>query len=236
MRYSGYKNCVFDNIIHKFGHNSSVGTSWETVWESGGRYAYLSSASILKISSGSNNDDLTGSGARTVQVYGLDAEYNRIDEVVNMDGQTPVNTANSYLRIFRMIVRSAGGQGINMGTMYAGTGDVTAGVPDNVYASIANGMGQTLMALYTIPAGKKGLLSQELITNGSAQICQFMLAVRPLGEVFQVKDLQYLYQRPFIRPFEPPLMIPEKSDIEIVAKSNASTSKVTGTFCILLVE
>lgn len=222
--------------IHKFGHNGSVGTSWETIWESGGKYTYLSSASKLKISSGSNNDDFTGPGARTIQIYGLDADYNEVAEVVDMDGQSPVETVNEYLRNFRMIVRSAGGSDINQGTLYAGTGDVTTGVPEVIYSTVGNGLGQTLMALYTIPAGKTGYLNRVFIANGSAEICQVMLAVRPLGEVFQVKDLQYLYQTHLSRPFFPGLRLPEKCDIEAMAKSDANTCKVTASFTINLTD
>jgi len=131
----------------KFGFNPDVDDSEETVWAQGGLYSYLSSASILKVSSSSTADDSAGTGARTVQLYGLDANYNEINETVTLDGQTAVNTTNSFLRINRMVVRSAGTGEKNAGVIYAGAGTVTAGVPANKYATIAIGDNQTDPAL-----------------------------------------------------------------------------------------
>ena len=84
----GYK------VIHKFGHNLDINSSYETLWSVGGNYSYLSSATTLKISSADANDDDGDTGARTVLVQGLDTNYNEIEETVTLNGQTAVNTSN----------------------------------------------------------------------------------------------------------------------------------------------
>ena len=77
-----------------FGSNPDVGTSQETVWDEGGIYAYLTEATVLKVSSGDANDDVGDAGATSVRIYGLDANYTEINETIAMNGQTAVNERN----------------------------------------------------------------------------------------------------------------------------------------------
>jgi hypothetical protein len=216
------------NPLFKFGNNPTVGNSTETVWSQGGLYSYLSAATVLKVSSSSANDTSAGTGARTVQLYGLDADYNEINETVTLNGQTAVNTTNEFLRINRMIVRSAGTGGGNAGVIYAGTGTVTAGVPANVYASVNGGVGsnQSLMALWTVPAGHTAYVLQYNVSNGTTSstpaVCKLILAVRPYGEVFQSKDVKSLTTGMHVEEtFSLPQKIEEKSDIEVRAESSS---------------
>ena len=177
--------------VFKFGFNPDVDDSLETIWAEGGLYSYLSAATVLKISSSSTDDTSAGTGARTVELQGLDGDYNQISETVTLNGQTAVNTTKSFLRIFRMVVKTAGTGAQNAGVIYAGTGTVTLGVPANKYATIAIGDNQTLMALWTVPAGHTAYILQTDITVATTQnnkYCTVHLVTRPDGEVFQVKD------------------------------------------------
>tara|TARA_R110000787_G_scaffold92338_1_gene194190 strand:- start:178 stop:972 length:795 start_codon:yes stop_codon:yes gene_type:complete len=213
----------------KFGFNPDVDNALETVWAEGGLYGYLSAASVLKVSSSSTDDAAAGTGARTVQLYGLDADYNEINEIVTLNGQTSVNSVNSFLRINRMVIRSAGSGEINSGVVYAGTGAVTSGVPDNKYATIAVGDGQTLMALWTVPAGYTAYLFQTHVTAActtSNKLLTATIVARPFGEVFQVKDkfgiqidggdINQIYHFP--------IKFDEKTDIEVRAISDAGSA------------
>ena len=82
-------------IVSKFGENPAVGTSEETIWDAGGVYDYLTTASQLDVTSTDADDTDGGNGARTVVLEGLDANYNEITETVTMDGLTIVQTTNS---------------------------------------------------------------------------------------------------------------------------------------------
>ena len=144
----------------KFGFNADIDDSLETIWSEGGLYSYLTSATVLKISSASTDDASAGTGARTITISGLDGSYNQISESVTLNGQTAVNTTNSFLRVFRMIVDTAGSGGQNAGKIYAGTGTVTSGVPANKYGVIDVGDNQTLMCFWTVPAGYTAYLHQ----------------------------------------------------------------------------
>ena len=211
---------AFHETIFKFGFNPDIDNSLETVWAEGGLYSYLSSASTLTVSSSSTDDDEGGTGAETVQLYGLDADYNEINEIVTLDGQTAVNTTNDYLRINRMVVRSAGSGGTNAGVIYAGTGAVSSGVPANKYATVAAGDGQSLMALWTVPAGYTAYVTQTDITVATTQNNKYAtvhFVARPLNEVFQVKDKFVISEGSHHQQYDFPIKFEEKSDIEFRA-------------------
>jgi hypothetical protein len=236
---------AYHKPLFKFGNNIAVGNSLETIWAEGGLYSYLTSATVLKVSSSSTNDTSAGTGARTVQLYGLDADYNEINELVTLNGQTAVNTTQSFLRINRMVVRSAGSGGANAGVIYAGTGTVTTGVPANVYASVngVTGANQSLMSLWTVPAGYTAYMLQYDISNGTTSntpaVCKLVLAVRPHGEVFQSKDVKSLTTGMHVEEtFAFPLKIEEKSDIEVRAISSSAsvTFDISSAFEIVYIK
>jgi hypothetical protein len=236
---------AYHKPLFKFGNNTTVGDSLETIWAEGGLYSYLTAATVLKVSSSSTDDTSAGTGARTVQLYGLDADYNEINELVTLNGQTVVNTTQSFLRINRIIVRSAGSGGSNAGVIYAGTGTVTTGVPANVYASVNGviGANQSLMSLWTVPAGYTAYMLQYEVSNGTTSntpaVCKLILAVRPYGEVFQSKDVKSLTTGMHIEEtFALPLKIEEKSDIEVRAISSSAsvTFDISSAFEIVYIK
>ena len=220
--------------LFKFGINADVGTSYETVWAQGGTYTYLAAASVLKISSSSANDAAVGTGARTVYISGLDSSYNEINEVVTLNGQTEVNTVNSYLRVFRMYVVTAGSGATAAGTIYAGTGTVTSGVPANIYAMILIGANQTQMALWTVPAGYTFYLMGVFYSSGGTTAnayTNFQLNQRPLGGVFRQQSSNRMAANgSFVLDLHTPLRFPEKTDLEVRAVTSSGSATVSAEF------
>jgi hypothetical protein len=219
----------FHKSNFKFGFNSDVDDSLETVWAQGGLYSYLASASVLKVSSSSTADTSAGTGARTVELSGLDTNYDEISETVTLNGQTAVNTTNEFLRINRMVVRSAGSGEQNAGVIYAGTGTVTTGVPANKYATIAIGDNQTVMALWTVPRGYTAYLLQTDITVATTQnnkYCTVHLVSRPNGEVFQIKDKFVKSESSVHQAYTIPLNFEEKTDIEVRAIGDSAGADI----------
>jgi hypothetical protein len=221
--------------LFKFGINGDVGTSVETVWAQGGTYVYPASATVMKISS-SNADDsfFGGTGARTIAIFGLDADYNEISESVLLDGQTAVNTGNSYLRISRIYVTTAGSGATAAGTIYAGTGTVTSGVPATVYGMIALTANQTQMAFWTVPAGYTLYLMGAFFTSANSTAnasTNFQLIQRPLGGVFRIQSsARTPGNGNFVVDLHTPLAFTEKTDIEIRAIASAGASNVSTEF------
>lgn len=227
----GYSN------VQKFGHHPALTASLETIWGEGGIYAYPGSATQMTVSSSDVDDDTAGTGALTVEILGLNANYVEVMETIGLGGQDPVTTDSSYLRIFRAIIKTAGGSGWNEGTIYVGTGAVVAGVPTNVFTSIEPFNNQTLQAFYTIPAGKTGYITKWYMTIGNGKELTSFLVVRPLGEVFQVKQEFILYQTPFAIDFTVPLEVEEKTDIEIRGKiTQVPATGVSSSFDIILID
>jgi hypothetical protein len=208
---------AYHKNIFKFGFNPDVDDSLETIWAEGGLYSYLSAATVLKISSSSTNDTSAGTGARTVTLSGLDANYDEISETITLNGQTAVNSTLSYLRIYRMTVDTAGSGGENAGVIYAGTGTVTSGVPANKYATIAIGDNQTLMALWTVPRGYTAYLSQTDVTAATTQNNKYAtvhFVARENGGVFQAKDKFVKAESSHNQQYDIPLKFEEKTDLE----------------------
>ena len=212
--------------VYKFGQNADVGNSLETIWLEGGLYAYPPSATTMTVSSSDANDTSAGTGARTIQISGLDGDYNEISETIILNGQTPVTTSNSYLRMNRAIVLTAGSGGVNAGIIYVGTGTVTSGVPANKYTTInGDGTNQTLQAFWTVPAGYTAYVYQTNISTGSSSatpaVLKTLLVVRPFGGVFNTKEVITLSDGNHLQDYSFPLKITEKSDIEFRAESSS---------------
>jgi hypothetical protein len=229
-------------IIDKFGHSNAVGTAIEDIWDFGGLYSFRDTATQMTISSADADDTIAGNGARTVEIFGLDSAFNPVNEVVETDGQNGVTTVNSFIRVYRMIVRSAGATGYNEGNIYLGTGAIVAGVPANKDAVIgfsAGGLGenQTLMAIYTIPAGHTGLILNPHFTNPQAKSAECWLKVRPFGEVFQTKLREMVYQDTLhIDSNKVITKATEKSDIRMSATTPSSETDMAAGFQVLLIE
>jgi hypothetical protein len=126
-------------------------------------------------------DAAAGTGANTVQVYGLQTWASpETSEIISLDGLTPINTANSYVIIHRVKVLTFGSGGPNAGTI-----SLTAAVDNTLTAQINPGDGQTQMAIYGVPSGQSlfmtqyyGSLNKAVRTAGA----DFRLVVNPIPQ------------------------------------------------------
>jgi len=146
------------SLVTIAGYNSDVDQSWEMITPVG-NLSYPAAALQMTVSSADADDTSAGTGARTVLITGLDANYAVISETVTMNGQTAVTTTNSFLRINAMLVTTAGTSLANEGIIYIGTGTVTSGVPATIYNVIAAGFNNATSSQYTVPAGYTGYLA-----------------------------------------------------------------------------
>jgi hypothetical protein len=222
------------NTVFKFGNNPDINGSLETIWSQGGIYAYPAAATVMKVSSSSNDDDVAGTGARTVTVSGLDANYNEVSETVELDGQTEVLTTTEFIRVNRAFVVTAGSGGTAAGTIYVGTGTVTAGVPDTIFAVISLGFNQTTMAIWTVPAGYTLYITGGTFSAASNNATQYILGkfmFRPFGGVFRNAADITVNSNVFRYEWDIPIALPEKTDIEARAIALAGTNfYVTASF------
>ena len=234
---------AYHEHIYKFGQNSVVGNSVETIWQQGGLYSYPPSATTMTVSSSDTNDTSAGTGARTVQIAGLDGDYNEISETITLNGQTAVTTSNSFLRVNRGLVLTAGSGGANAGIIYVGTGTVTLGVPANVYTTInGDGTNQSLQAFWTVPANYNAYIYQTNISTGNSSntpaVLKTLLVARPQGGVFNTKEIIVLTDGNHLQNYSFPITLTEKTDIEFRAESSSGSVdfNVSASMNILYVE
>lgn len=213
----------------KFGFNAAVGTDEETVWSQGGIYSYLSSASVLKVSS-SNDSDIS-----TILIEGLDGNYDEISESVTITGQTAVNTTNSFLRVNRMFVTADE----PTGDIYAGTGVVSSGVPANKYGKIDAGENQTLQAVVSIPRNHSAYIFNFTISSGTTAANKFAtgrLVCRDFGGVFRTHTKTTLHNNFAQYILGVPIRLPAKSDCEIRALVSSGSDAISATLSYVLVK
>lgn len=215
--------------VNKFGFNEAVGPSTpEDIWDGSSLYVFPSTARTVNISSTSVDDTSTGIGARTLELQGLDSNYNEVSETIILNGTSNVLSVNSYLRLHRMIVRTGGSEQHNVGDIKAiSTTDLL------LLAQVSTREGQTLMAMYTIPAGKTGYLIDWHINTNKEAILHFY--IRPFGEIFQIKR-KAVTKVTTSELWTPYLKITEKSDIRVEVKSVSGSILISTHFNLLLVD
>lgn len=208
--------------ISKFGYNPAIpNNGFETVWDGSNVYTYSSTPAVATITS----DDADDNGG-TVEVQGLDTNYNQVTETLTIGG-APGSIL--FRRVFRATLLTA-----NTGTVNIGA--VTVTVNSIAVAIISEARGQTLMAIYTIPAGYTGYLLQLDTGCKKDSEHEISLVVRSevAGSAWQTKSFLTTRGGFTEKEFKLPVPIPEKYDVEVQAKANA-TSAVSAGFELLLV-
>ena len=212
--------------IHKFGANFDIdqNTDPESVWTGGGLYPWssLSSAQTIYCISTSASD------TATLTIEGFDANYEQQTETGTLTGTTAVTTSSTFIRVFRMSYED----GANVGDI---TARVTSGT-GTVVAKIDAGYAQTLMAVYTIPAGFTGYMVALDATIDGTKTCQVLMYHRLTGKPFRIAHVaestgHYRYD------FSVPLKLPEKTDIDIrINEVSGNDARVTANFDIILLK
>jgi hypothetical protein len=193
--------------------NTAQGPMWEGQTQSGGLYAYPSSAAPLVLVSDSASDNTT----RAVVIDGLDANYRKQTETIALNGTTNVTTTNSFLRINQMSMLNS-----------TNTGNITASISSTVYAKINAGIGQTQMSIYTVPAGYTFYLSY---TEYDAAI-GFTSSAYMTGQEYNKFNagknsglITVTHQTVFVQkqatPFTAPIPHVEKTDLQFCVKASA---------------
>ena len=226
------------SVVTVSGYNSDVDTAWEMITPIGD-LSFPATALQMTVSSSSASDTAAGTGARTVLISGLDANYAVITETVTLNGQTAVTTTNSFLRINNMLVTTAGTGLANAGIIYIGSGAVTSGVPAVIYNVIAVGYNNATSSQYTIPAGYTGYLVIARISlaqdTGTSLITARTRFVGTNG-IPITGPLVVANNNISTQPFPYPLSIAEKTRIQGEAIGGAANNEAAGFFELILIE
>ena len=216
------------SFIHKFGavpilSTNTTGTVWDiadtiypwSVWNTAG------TITVDRANAGDANKQIT--------VIGLDSDYNSLTETITLTNSTGNASTNSFVRIFRAFFTD----GVNnVGLISVKKGTTTV-------AAITAGKSQTLMAVYTIPAGYTGYLMKGTCSaqagadaTGEMYVRYFGQEAFRIGHDFEVSGAggQYLYD------FTVPIPIPAKSDIDVRVTARSNNGRYTAAFDLILIK
>lgn len=215
--------------IHKFGAVPSMsqnqsGTIWD-VDDTNYPWSAFNTPSVLSVQAANASDN-----GKVITIQGLDAAFEPIEEdVVLSTSSTDTNLV--FGRVYRAF--------ISTGTTNVGDVTVDAKLALTTVLQINAGKGQTLMAIYTVPAGKTAYLLQGTATCAYSSDATIDLFVRYNGQTsFRIGHSaevsgaggQYYY------PFPVPIKITEMSDIDVRAAVRSNNARVTAAFDIILVD
>jgi hypothetical protein len=221
---TGYSN------NHKFGAVPSMsvnttGTVWD-VQDTVYPWAALDTPAVLNIERNNASDN-----GLIVTVQGLDSDYNYIEEDITITGADQVGTT-LFRRVNRAFVTNGGGSN-------AGDIDIEAGAAGGTtVARITQGFGQSLMGVFTIPAGKTGYVSAVAATAEASADASGFLYTAINGQPFRIKhSWEFSGQGgSYIQAFNVPLKVSEKTDIDIRATTRSNNGRYTVSFDLLLVD
>lgn len=216
----------YHTTLFKYGYNPLIINVNETIWDVGGLYSYPGAAVAMTATSASGASD---SGVKII-IQGLDANFAELEEKVTLNASGTATTTGLFLRVFRAYVSGA----------TAPVGNVNIANGGTTYARVTAGENQTLMAVYTVPAGKTLYVTQGVATHGTDTSGAYMTVrfmVRQPGGVFRTQTKVDIIGSEILFPFTFPLRIPEKSDVEVRAIcSKNQNNAVSATFEGVLVN
>jgi hypothetical protein len=247
LSHSPYIEMALGNVRgrtldQKFGFNQDIdidSSAAETAWAPGGRISYLTTARTMSVVS-SDADDASGdTGARTVLIQGVDENFLEVEETITMNGTTPVVTIQTFLRINRMVVVTAGSSEMNEGTITA-----TATTDATVQGSIPAGHGFTQQLVIAVPANKT-LLFTGLFWNAvkDAGGQDPVVNVRILRRLFETGVRGQIYERTFdtgvLQLIDEPVQprpVAGPADLEVIVSSTENNLQFYGSIDFVLVE
>jgi len=216
-----------------YGFNADISASPQDIWTgptslyTGQRHELIS----LCYSSDNEKDAINNSGARRIEVFGLDSEYNEVSTTLDMFGNTETTTDLLWRRCTYVRVVNCGIGNTNLGTInIRQTGkDPSIGTFANIHplevASTA--------AAFTVPVGKSALLlDYNLVAHanestGYPWYSLVNLLARPMDGVYTPLDVSSISMTGVTNKINfTGIILPEKTDV--VARVMSSSVSFAG--------
>lgn len=213
---------------HKFGavpamSTNSTGTVWDvndTIYP----WSAWDTAGTVSVSAVNASDH-----GKQITIQGLDDNYNFQEETITVSSAGATNSTKIFKRLNRGFVVDGS---TNVADIFVTKGGTTV-------LKITAGKGQTLMAVYTVPADKTGYLIQGVCSiqksgdaTGDMFVRYFGQSSFRVGHSFEVEGAG----GPYVYKFSVPLRIPEKSDIDIRTSVRSNNARVTAAFDLILID
>jgi hypothetical protein len=213
------------SFVHNLGETPAMsqnqsGTVWD-VNDTDYPWSAFDTAGTLTVDRANASD-----ADKKVILSGLDADYNPLTETVTLTNATGNATTNSFKRLFNARMN---GTSVNVGVVTVKKGVTTVGL-------IRATVGQTLMSVYTVPAGFTAYITQGVMTVQDGADATGTFFVRPLGDRFTIGHRFEVASSEYVYSFTCPFRAPEKTDIDVRAAVRSNNALITAAYDIILVK
>lgn len=217
------------------GLNSDIDSAnEENLWTFGGIMVYATAGEQWEILSNDTSDNATGNGAQMVKLDYLDDNYIPQEEIITLNGTTPVQTvATNMFRAISLAVISVGSTGHNEGDLtvrVSGGGNPRIGV-------IATG-NIDLHGFYTVPAGKSAYLIYAHTGVGKNKDVNMLIRYSQGSTgILYTSVFSEVFQNTAVFDVKSPVgPIEEKSDIDFLVSTENNNTDATAYVQLLLVD
>jgi len=212
----------------KIGYNGDIGNTEEDVWTVGGIYTWPTGAMGMEVVSTDNtNDKAGGTGALTVTISYLDANYIEKSDTVTLNGTTAVpTTATDIFRVQNFRVSSTGTSGHAAGTISLRHLSDTP-----IYSQIQANYTRASNICWTVPAGKTLYVTSITMAAGSTVTGRHVrMTTRATYDnttgtnltpgIFFIPFTEIIVQdNSVVKPLEVPTKLPSGVDLKVSAIS-----------------
>lgn len=236
------------SIISKFGAIKNLTTALTPI-TTAGVYPTPAALTSLEFLSDNANDTAAGTGATKVTFEGLGPGWTLLSEEIATNGLTPVALANQYYRIFRKYVSESGTYASAAGASHAGILTLREASAGPTWATIelegGFGLGQSQIAAYTIPEGKRAAIISKHFTTETNKPVTFIFFTRPNADdvttpytgVMRTKEMERGIDTTYaVKPVAPTGFEQGPCDVGFMGNTAASTADVSLDFEILLID
>ena len=248
-----FSSCVHNSfgddcfVVRKFGESNAITTGIVVPVANGEVYQTPQTITQLQIVSDNINDNIIGTGARTIKITGLSTNWEEVTEIVELNGIIPVILNNSYFRVYGIVVETSGSYANTITPSHLGTIDLKGVVGGELWARIGvNGvnLGQSEIGVYTVPKGYHAHLGNMLIHNNGNKQANIYLFVRnnASNTIAPYDSMRIQFQAHGVteslslQPMSISGGIPETSDIGFMANTDVGTTETSVNFEILLIK
>lgn len=219
----------------KFGRNSLTNTNStpEDVWEGGGNYTGQPEGftpELVTAVSDDATDTAAGTGARTIRIHGLRSNTSEEVETEDMtlNGTTLVNSVNTWYRVNRVEVLTAGSGGENAGVITIAAQVTTA----NIFAAVPVDKNQSQILAFTVPFNRTCVIRRVRIAitrasgaDGSANIT---IRARESGGVYRaIRNFELQTGAPVEFTALGGIVLPALTDVKVRIESVSDNSTIT---------
>ncbi len=212
--------------LRKFGENTDIGASLEVISGTGGAIPFMPTAAVTveAISTSGDDIDSSGDGARTIEIHGLDGNFNMIEEVIAMNGASASDaTTKTFIRVFEVHVVTTGTyRGSNIGTI-----SIRQSGAGTVFDTIIATQGEAETSHFCVPRGKTFYMTATMVqvdaTKAVHPVFYYCPGADSIAPPFQgARRDQFDFSgltNNIVYPLSPPEVFEEMSDLWYAASA-----------------